>query len=197
MQQKGLTENGWDVMCNISQIVIDVDNRVGHLYLPKMNAPDMRSTINCFTSADPECNAIFTYVDGAMDTVYVKDKGCWSARTIDPPADDNELENYQTIVNDVQARYPTLTQFGFGGKGDIRPHAVERCVEWLLAHDALERRKTINHKVSSYYWKHVVERACGEYISNGEFICAALYLGYKMKAHGPNAFFNIKPVEKQ
>ena len=36
---KGLTKNGWDVMCNISKVVIDVDNRVGELYLPSMKHP--------------------------------------------------------------------------------------------------------------------------------------------------------------
>ena len=61
--KKGLTKDGWNVMCNVSQFVIDIDTRMGHLYLPKMNFPDMRSTINCFTSADPECNAIHTYVE--------------------------------------------------------------------------------------------------------------------------------------
>lgn len=103
---------------------------------------------------------------------------------------------YEDVVATVQGKHPTLTQFGFGGSGDIRPEAVQQCVMWLLKHDALDRRKTINTKVSSYSWKHTVERACGVYIANGEFICAALYLGYKMKVEGPNAFFNIRSVEK-
>lgn len=103
---------------------------------------------------------------------------------------------YEEVVATVQGKYPTLTQFGFGGSGDIRPEAVQRCVMWLLKHDALSRRKTVNVQVSSYAWKHVVERACGAYIAEGEFICAALYLGYKMKVDRPNAFFNIRSVEK-
>lgn len=102
---------------------------------------------------------------------------------------------YEDVVATVQGKHPTLTQFGFGGSGNIRPEAVQQCVMWLLKHDALDRRKTIN-KVSSYSWKHTVERACGVYIANGEFICAALYLNYKMKVEGPNAFFNIRSVEK-
>ena len=105
-------------------------------------------------------------------------------------------KEYEEVVATVQGKYPTLTQFGFGGSGDIRPEAVQRCVMWLLKHDALSRRKTVNVQVSSYAWKHVVERACGAYIAEGEFICAALYLGYKMKVDGPNAFFNIRSVEK-
>ena len=104
---------------------------------------------------------------------------------------------YEEIVAAVQSKYPALTQFGFGGSGDIRPEAVQHCVVWLLKHDALDRRKTVNLRVSSYSWKHVVERACGTYIANGEFICAALYLKYKMKVDGPNAFFNIRSMEKQ
>ncbi len=104
---------------------------------------------------------------------------------------------YEEVVATVQGKYPTLTQFGFGGSGNIRPEAVRHCVAWLLKHDAFDRRKTINLKVSSYSWKHVVERACDTYIANGEFICAALYLNYKMRVLGPNAFFNIRGMEKQ
>lgn len=76
---KGLTKDGWDVMCNVSRITIDVDTKTGHLYLPEMNVPDMTSTINCFTSVDPECKIIFTYVNGAPDVVYVKKDGEWNA----------------------------------------------------------------------------------------------------------------------
>lgn len=195
--KKGLTKDGWNVMCNVSQVVIDVDARMGHLYLPKMNFPDMRSTINCFTSADPECHTIHTYVDGVPDVIYSKQGDDWVVSYPDEMADHPVKHEYEDIVADVQANYPTLTQFGFGGEGEIRPHAVQLCVMWLLQHDALDRRKTINTKVSSYSWKHVVERHCGEYISNGEFICAALYLKYKMKASGPNAWFNIKDRKKQ
>ena len=44
----------WNVMCNVSKIVIDVENRCGFLYLPKDNFPDMRSTIKCFESVDDQ-----------------------------------------------------------------------------------------------------------------------------------------------
>lgn len=75
--KKGLTENGWDVMCNVDKVVIDVVNKRGFLYLPELNAPDMESTINCFTSVDPECEIIYTYVAGRPDTVYLKDEDKW------------------------------------------------------------------------------------------------------------------------
>ena len=39
----------------------------------------------------------------------------------------------------------------------------------------------------SYHMKHVVERALGEYVSNGELIAAALVAGYSFKhTEGPN-----------
>lgn len=100
-------------------------------------------------------------------------------------------------VNKIQAQYPDLTGFGFGGEGAIDPEEVQTCIEWLLAHDALNRRKTINTKINSYGWKHIVERAKNRYVSNGAFICAALYLGYRMKRSrlcSPNVFFNIREV---
>lgn len=195
---KGLSENGWDVMCNISQIVIDIDSRMGHLYLPELNVPDMTSTINCFTSVDPECNRINTYANGVPDVIYAKVDGEWYVEYPDEAADHFNDHPYDNIVASVVEKHPTLTQFGFGGEGCIRPDAVQKCVEWLLQHDALERRKTVNTKVSSYTWKHVVERYFNSYIANGEFICAALHLGYKMKtSDGPNAWFNIRDRIKQ
>jgi hypothetical protein len=103
----------------------------------------------------------------------------------------------EEIIKDVQQKNPTLTQFGFGGKGDIRPRAVELCIQWILIVDGLERRKTVNEKRSSYSYKHDVERHFNEYVANGEFICAALYLGYKMKVRGPNAWFNIKQLSRK
>ena len=104
----------------------------------------------------------------------------------------NEFEDK---VAEVKINYPDLTQFGFGGEGEIRMRAVNLCAEWLLEHDGLDRRKTINMNHSSYGLKHAVERDKDEYVANGEFICAALALGYKMrrpKHKTANAYFNIK-----
>ena len=97
-------------------------------------------------------------------------------------------------ISEVQKKYPALTQFGFGGDGPIRTREVGLCVQWLLMHDGLDRRKTINEKISSYTLKHVIENAYETYIANGEVICAALYLKYKMRVRGPNAVFNIREL---
>ena len=102
---------------------------------------------------------------------------------------------FETKVAEVKVNYPDLTQYGFGGEGEIRMEAVNLCAEWLLEHDGLDRRKTINTAWSSYGIKHAVERAKGQYVANGELICAALALGYKMrkiKHRSGNAFFNIR-----
>jgi hypothetical protein len=69
----------WDVMCNVSKIVIDIDKRCGYLYLPALNSPNMRSVIECFTSVDPEIVHIHTFVDGKVDTQYVVHDGEWIA----------------------------------------------------------------------------------------------------------------------
>lgn len=72
------------------------------------------------------------------------------------------------------------------------------------------KRKTINRKVSSYGLKHRAERyhstlrpitriedlprvedAHDPYVSNGAFIAAAIHLGFDIKIHEPNAYFNI------
>lgn len=69
----------WNVMCNVSKIEIDVDNRCGKLHLPEMNYPDMGSVIRCFKSVDPEITLIMTIVGGVEDTVYVCEDGDWIA----------------------------------------------------------------------------------------------------------------------
>lgn len=106
----------------------------------------------------------------------------------------------------VLADYPTLDASGFrhfsrvhDPTGGIHPDGVQVCIEWLLHHDGLERRKSINRERNSYGWKHIVERKQNVYVSNGEFICAALYLGYRMsrELQSPNAFFNISSVFKE
>jgi hypothetical protein len=103
----------------------------------------------------------------------------------------------EEIIKDVQQKNPTLTQFGFGGKGDIRPRAVELCIQWILIVDGLERRKTVNEKRSSYSYKHDVERHFNEYVANGEFICAALHMNHKIKIDGLNAYFNINTFTEE
>ena len=69
---------GWNVMCNVDKVTIDVTNKTGYLYLPNNNVPDMLSTIESFTSVDPECNVIYTFIGGKADTVYLKRNG-WEA----------------------------------------------------------------------------------------------------------------------
>jgi hypothetical protein len=69
----------WDFKCNVSTIIIDVDGRIGYLHLPELNYPDMVSTIQNFTSADPEIEVIQTIVDGTHDVKYIKTNEGWVA----------------------------------------------------------------------------------------------------------------------
>lgn len=77
----------WDVMCNVSRIVIDIENCCGALYLPKGNSPDMRSTIKCFESVDDQIKRIDVYVDGEPDILYLYflDTQRWQAVRPTPP----------------------------------------------------------------------------------------------------------------
>jgi hypothetical protein len=73
-------KNGWNFMCNVDKIVFDVDQRLGELWLPEMNYPDMSSTIKNFTSVDPEIRLIQTFVGGKLDIAYVKIDSGWEAQ---------------------------------------------------------------------------------------------------------------------
>jgi hypothetical protein len=103
-------------------------------------------------------------------------------------------------------QHPLLTSFGFGvfeawrktagrrreeleqGRDELlrSEDRVLRVRDWLLANIAPIKTPTLG----SYMMKHVVERATGEYLTNGDLIAAALMAGYPMsRPHGPNAEF--------
>lgn len=108
----------------------------------------------------------------------------------------------------VMKRVPKLNSFGIGlyqnGRGlnpeqqaaelkegqDALLGMTKQCTsicDWLSAKAKI---KTINKRHSSYGLKHVAEKGIG-YITNGAFICAAVFSGFEFKASGPNAYFNI------
>lgn len=108
----------------------------------------------------------------------------------------------------VMEQQPQLTSFGFGVFEERRKTAGQRREEldqgrdelfrsedrvlrvrdWLLANISPIKTPTLG----SYRMKHVVERAIGEYVTNGDLIAAALMAGYPMsRPHGPNAEFGM------
>lgn len=113
--------------------------------------------------------------------------------------------------NDIAAvikKVPDLTSFGIGlyekGRGlnaeqksaklkegqDELLGMSKECTaicEWLSDKAKI---KTINKRHTSYGLKHMAEKEIG-YITNGAFICAAVFCGFDFKASGPNAHFNI------
>lgn len=113
-------------------------------------------------------------------------------------------------IEAVMAQAPQLTHFGFGvfdahertpeqrkaelAKGRQEMLTAGAVYEFTLAREFLARRgkrATINNSSSSYGLKHQAEHTCGEYISNGMLIAAAIHLGFKIKRDGPNAYLNI------
>ena len=85
------------------------------------------------------------------------------------------------------------------GRSQLRYDHIGKIYELLRL---CKKNKTINGSVSSYYLKHIVERAVGEYTSNGELIAAMIICGYKHKRtfgiNGGmllNAVFNFPKAE--
>lgn len=116
----------------------------------------------------------------------------------------------QDDLEQILADHPTLCDFGFGtyhprslrqskaafaeqlegARAALRSHLdqVNVCLRWLKD---VERLKLVNEKRTSYGLKHCVERNAGVYVTNGAFIVAAIFAGFKMKKCEPNAFFNV------
>jgi len=109
---------------------------------------------------------------------------------------------------EVMEQHPELGRFGIGtfeprkktpeqrgaelaeGRRELadREAFVIEIAGWLQENIAPIKTPT----VGSYRLKHVVERAIGEYVANGELIAAALLAGYPFKyTDGPNPLFGM------
>ncbi len=110
----------------------------------------------------------------------------------------------------AMSREPHLNQNGFGPgvfaktarerdenlanwRQDLRNSAerVEAVRSWL--EENIEPRRTINSSARSYGLKHLAEREIG-YVTNGEFIAAAIIAGYAYRreaGESPNATFSM------
>lgn len=118
----------------------------------------------------------------------------------------------------VMEKWPRLNHFGFeiSARAEKPYHialaqnrerlaaAVDECNRAARFLKYVEKRKTINPRAgSSYGLKHETEyfgnahpEKIGDhhYVSNGSFICAALHLGFEVRAvhlSSPNVLFNI------
>jgi hypothetical protein len=117
-------------------------------------------------------------------------------------------------IQNIITEWPTLTSEGFGVYYSPKYHAPKtfdqkfdeeqsellesakictKICEWLKG---VKRTKNPNREANSYTMKHEVERDIGKYCSNGQFICAAIHMGFVFKREAPslngvNAFFNI------
>lgn len=110
----------------------------------------------------------------------------------------------------VLTEHPRLNAFGYGQyrgfitqleaadyerrqrlKLEQSARRVIEIAEWVAANLRSQRKVNTHH--TSYGLKHVVERATGQYVANGEFIAAALMVGlkHKISENSPNVQFAI------
>ena len=87
----------------------------------------------------------------------------------------------------------TIGSEGLGKKSSINNGQVLLCKAWI--NKWITPRKTINKEKGSYGLKHVVEKNCNKYISNGAFIKAAIELDYRFKPNSLNAYFAMSFVK--
>src|SRR5713226_1791771 len=101
----------------------------------------------------------------------------------------NSHKKYQRVI--LQDGFG-FRKYGVDEKEAPARNEVDACKQWLLKY-AKKRRLTEDTCLSSYYMKHVVERAVGHYVSNGAFIQAAVELGFEhSRVAGLNAAFHIE-----
>ncbi len=109
---------------------------------------------------------------------------------------------------EVMQEHPLLNSFGIGVFDPRRKTSEQRRAEFAAGREELVAREATVLEIAawlrenitpiktpnfdSYGMKHVVERVVGEYITNGEFIAAALIAGYSFKyGEGPNMQFGM------
>ena len=110
-------------------------------------------------------------------------------------------------LDEVMAQHPLLGTFGIGvfdrGRKTLEQRRAElavnretltgnetkvlQTVAWLRENVTPIKKPTFN----SYWLKHVMERVAGVYVTNGEFIAAALIAGYPHRYAQPNMLFGM------
>ncbi|MER6494453.1 hypothetical protein [Streptomyces griseorubiginosus] len=108
---------------------------------------------------------------------------------------------------EVMQQHPQLNSFGIGVFDAHRKTAEERQTDLAAGREELaggvamvmETAAWLRENItpiktptaSSYSVKHVMEQATGSYVTNGEFIAAALLAGYTFKYAQPNVLFGM------
>ncbi len=118
------------------------------------------------------------------------------------------FDSGKTAVEAILAAYPLLSDYGHGwpprDQKEIQPSleqyrkdllsptsvkTITKLANWMEQN--LKKRKTINKMRSSYGLKHKFAEVIG-YVTNGQFITAALIAGFGMDSDRPNPHFNMK-----
>lgn len=113
------------------------------------------------------------------------------------------MSDFANQVEQIMKAHPMLPDGGYGHQrsykvdiaelrrwllNDESLSEIERLCAWIKSN--LSPSKSINYRHSSYNLKHLAERETG-YVSNGQFIVAALLLGYRMGSVFYSPSFNI------
>lgn len=98
------------------------------------------------------------------------------------------MERFTQQQLEVVAKEHQLGDAGFGSDQALSLSRVNEVAQWIVKNMAMV--KTINRSAWSYTLKHVCEMDI-QYVSNGEFITAAILLGYQHKRSGSNCWFNM------
>lgn len=185
--------------------------------------PSGRSVGNCRKDAKRLARQDKIPLNEAQDRVAIVNGGVHSwARSVAALEAPSAVRSGEIMIADdirtVMERWPTLNHFGFevspqakkpyhialAENRELLAKAVDECnrAAQFLRH--VDKRKTINSKAgSSYGLKHQVEyfsrarsgdSTRNDYVANGSFICAALHLGFEVRAThlgGPNVHLNV------
>lgn len=85
----------------------------------------------------------------------------------------------------------TTEEFRYGRRLMLRDDSLQEIqitVDWI---SQFAKRKTINRGCTSYDLKHDMEHINRLYVTNGQFIVAALLAGFDIKECSPNVSLNV------
>ena len=129
----------------------------------------------------------------ASNNRYIPIKQYHAGKTIDFSNRTVEILEAHPLLHDGGYGYGSHKTLPFDEwRGDLLTDdsliEVDQLCDWIDC--CLSPGKTINYRHTSYGLKHIAERETG-YVTNGQFILAALIMGYRMGKPNYNPSFNM------
>lgn len=92
-----------------------------------------------------------------------------------------EIEKIQEIIENFRLDYKGFPSLNKSRETITDYNTIIEVIDIIPSLFYESEPSRTHHLLNSYKGKHIVENSIGHYVSNGEFIIAMIYLGYKFR----------------